>query len=86
MIGGCNPQKNTGMFQWIKGWSGRLWLLMMMVMFTMICQAQDPDDPSPTDPAVPVDGGISILVAAGMARGLWQIRASRSDRNGQHKG
>lgn len=73
------------MFHLIKSRGGRLCLLTMMVMFTMICRAQDPDDPSPTDPAVPVDGGISILVAAAMARGLWQLRAFRSDREGQHK-
>jgi hypothetical protein len=73
------------MFQWIKGRGERLWLLTMMVLSTMICQAQDPDDPSPTDPAVPVDGGISLLLAAGMARGLWQIRAIRLNRNGQYQ-
>ena len=30
-------------------------------------QAQDPGDPSPADPAVSVDGGLSLLLAAGAA-------------------
>ncbi len=30
-------------------------------------QAQDPGDPSSDDPAVPVDGGLSLLLAAGAA-------------------
>ena len=29
--------------------------------------AQSPEDPSPDDPAVPIDGGITLLMAAGVA-------------------
>ena len=29
--------------------------------------AQSPDDPSTDDPAVPIDGGLSLLLAAGTA-------------------
>ena len=29
--------------------------------------AQSPEDPSPDDPAVPIDGGITLLLAAGAA-------------------
>jgi hypothetical protein len=45
-------------------------LLSLLLLFTFqVCLAQDPDDPSPTDPAVPVDGGITLLLAAGAAYG-----------------
>ena len=48
-------------------------LLLVSVLLLTVCigQAQDnPDDPSPTDPAVPVDGGISLLLGAGTVFGL----------------
>ena len=32
--------------------------------------AQTPEDPSVDDPAVPVDGGLSLLLAAGAAYGV----------------
>lgn len=37
-------------------------------------QAQTPDDPSVDDPAVPVDGGLSLLLAAGAAYGVRGVR------------
>ena len=40
-----------------------------MVVTINLCQAQDPGDPSADDPAAPVDGGISLLLAAGAAYG-----------------
>ena len=43
-------------------------IILVMVMTMNLSNASatsDPDDPSPTDPAVPVDGGISLLLAAG---------------------
>ena len=38
-----------------------------MVISVNFCQAQDPGDPSANDPAVPIDGGITLLLAAGVA-------------------
>lgn len=32
------------------------------------------EDPSPNDPAVPVDGGISLLIAAGAVYGAGRFR------------
>ena len=41
--------------------------ILLMVVSVNLCQAQDPGDPSADDPAVPVDGGITLLLAAGAA-------------------
>ena len=41
--------------------------ILLMVVSVNLCQAQDPGDPSANDPAVPVDGGITLLLAAGVA-------------------
>jgi hypothetical protein len=43
--------------------------ILLMVVTINLCQAQDPGDPSADDPAAPVDGGISLLLAAGAAYG-----------------
>jgi hypothetical protein len=43
------------------------WMLFLLISTTETLQAQSPDDPSPDDPAVPVDGGLSLLLAAGAA-------------------
>jgi hypothetical protein len=52
--------------------------LSAILLFTFqVCMAQDPDDPSPTDPAVPVDGGVSLLVVAGAAYGIRRMRTTR---------
>lgn len=49
----------------------RLLLVSVLLISFNICLAQDnPDDPSPTDPAVPVDGGISLLLGVGTVLGL----------------
>ena len=43
---------------------------MMCWLFISMSQpllAQSPEDPSPDDPAVPIDGGITLLLAAGAA-------------------
>ena len=56
-------------------------LTVLMVGMTMnVCLAQtgtDPGDPSADDPAAPVDGGISLLLAAGAVYGGRKL---------QHKG
>ena len=39
--------------------------------------AQAPEDPSPLDPAVPVDGGLSLLIASGTVYGAGRIRGKR---------
>jgi hypothetical protein len=45
-----------------------------MVISVNFCQAQDPGDPSANDPAVPIDGGITLLLAAGAAYGVRRLK------------
>lgn len=59
----------------MKTLSLRLLVTFLLVGFTVnVCHA-DPIDPSTEDPgeAVPVDGGISLLLAAGVAYGAKKI-------------
>ncbi len=54
--------------------------VLMVGMMMNVCVAQtgtDPGDPSADDPAAPVDGGISLLLAAGAVYGGRKL---------QHKG
>lgn len=46
-----------------------LTLVIVLVGLSVGGYSQDPEDPSTFDPAVPVDGGISLLLAAGAALG-----------------
>ena len=50
--------------------------ILLMVIAVNLCQAQDPGDPSADDPAAPVDGGITLLLAAGAAYGVRRLRSS----------
>ena len=58
-------------------------LFMLIALPTMMVLAQDPpeDDPPPPggggDPGVPIDGGISLLAAAGIAYGAKVVHARR---------
>lgn len=56
----------------------RLYLSALLLFTFQVCPAQDPDDPSPTDPAVPVDGGITLLLAAGAAYGSRRLLVKKS--------
>jgi len=56
----------------------RLLLSLLSLLTFQVCLAQDPDDPSPTDPAVPVDGGITLLLAAGAAYGSRRLLVKKS--------
>jgi hypothetical protein len=51
--------------------------IMLIISINAFSQA---DDPADGDGTVPVDGGISLLLAAGAAWGLRRIR-NRSGRN-----
>ena len=42
-------------------------------------RAQDPGDPG-GDPDAPIDGGVSLLVAAGVGYGIKKVRDSRKKR------
>ena len=51
----------------------RVTILVVFMFISMGVFAQDPEDPSSNDPAVPLDGGISLLLAAGAALGGRQL-------------
>lgn len=47
-----------------------LFIFVLLITSTILTvHAQAPDDPSTDDPAVPVDGGISLLLGAGAVLG-----------------
>ena len=48
--------------------------ILLMVVSINLCQAQDPGDPSADDPAVPIDGGITLLLAVGAAYGVRRLK------------
>ena len=52
----------------------KVYLLIMMILSLHTTMAQDPGDPSADDPAAPVDGGITLLLAAGAAYGARRLR------------
>jgi hypothetical protein len=52
-------------------------ILMLLPAFML---AQDPGDPA-GDPDIPIDGGVGILVAAGIGYGYKKYRESRNKAN-----
>ena len=55
--------------------------LLLMVGSVNICLAQDsPDDPSQNDPAVPIDGGLSLLLAAGAVYGGRRLNGKKNEK------
>ncbi len=57
----------------------KVYLLIMMVVSLSTAMAQDPGDPSADDPAAPVDGGITLLLAAGAAYGARRLNRNREE-------
>jgi len=57
-------------------------LVVVFVTLSIGGYSQELEDPSTLDPAVPVDGGISLLLAAGAALGGRQLfKKSREDKD-----
>ena len=54
-------------------------LLIMMVVSLQTAMAQDPGDPSADDPAAPLDGGITLLLAAGAAYGARRLNKNKEE-------
>jgi hypothetical protein len=54
-------------------------LLMMLVVSLNTAIAQDPGDPSADDPAAPLDGGITLLLAAGAAYGARRLNMNKEE-------
>jgi hypothetical protein len=57
----------------------KVYLLIMMILSLHTAMAQDPGDPSTDDPAAPVDGGITLLLAAGAAYGARRLNMNKED-------
>jgi hypothetical protein len=53
--------------------------ILLMVVSVNLCQAQDPGDPSADDPAAPLDGGITLLLAAGAAYGARRLKRYKEE-------
>ena len=51
----------------------------MMVVSMHTTMAQDPGDPSADDPAAPLDGGITLLLAAGTAYGARRLNMKKEE-------
>ena len=49
-------------------------MISLFLISTAVVAQTGPDDPSVDDPAVPVDGGLSLLLAAGAAYGAGRLR------------
>jgi hypothetical protein len=69
---------NTSVFR-------KLLLVSVLLLTVHVGHAQDPDDPSPTDPAVPVDGGITLLLGAGVVYGVRRYRVLRREGKGDNQ-
>ncbi len=53
-----------------------VFLIMIIIMSSIATNAQT--DPG-TDPDVPIDGGISLLLAAGVGFGIKELRKKRNN-------
>lgn len=60
--------------QKLKNYQRKVLLCTLLFLSMQICQAQDPDDPGTADPAAPIDGGLSLLLAAGVAYGASRFK------------
>ena len=66
----------------------KLFILFIFILnFTSICIAQDPPPPPPTDepgcwppPCIPIDGGISLLIAAGAIYGGRKLYSKQKEK------
>ena len=55
-------------------------ILLALMLISSINAFSQADDPADGDATVPVDGGLSLLLAAGAA---WGIRRYRQEKNGK---
>lgn len=67
----------TSTSQRIYIWLKPLFVLLVLVLAASSLQAQGPGSGGPTPIAVPIDGGASLLLAAGAAYGLNRLRKMR---------
>jgi hypothetical protein len=53
-------------------------VILLIVLFSPILLNAQPSDPG-DDPDVPIDGGLSVLLAAGVGYGIKELRKKRTD-------
>ena len=57
-------------------------IMLICIAIPMITLAQGPPDP---DDAAPIDGGLSLLVAAGVAYGIKKYKEGRKQKDDEEK-
>lgn len=64
----------------MKKYSKHLWrsgfILSAAIFLSVMVKAQGPTDPG-YDPDAPIDGGVSLLVAAGIGYGIKKVKENR---------
>lgn len=58
----------------------RTLVLVIIILLPTIILAQ-PNNPTESDTAAPIDGGLSLLVAAGVGYGAKKVRAIKNKKN-----
>ena len=64
----------------MKKYSKQIWMLVVFIIFNlpMVVNAQ----PTPgSDPDAPIDGGVSLLVAAGIGYGIKKVKENRKKKS-----
>lgn len=59
-------------------------LLIIALLISSVCLAQFPPD-GPDTPDVPIDGGLSLLLAAGVGYGVKKVRDQRKKKDIEDK-
>ena len=54
--------------------------VLLIVLFSPILLNAQPSDPG-SDPDVPIDGGLSVLLAAGVGYGIRELRKNKAEKN-----
>ena len=55
-------------------------VILLIVLFSPILLKAEPLDPG-SDPDVPIDGGLSVLFAAGVGYGIRELRKKKAEKN-----
>ena len=59
--------------------------LVIMFCLPFLAMAQLPPDPGPCPTCIPIDGGLSLLIAAGVGYGIKKVRDSRKQKQLQQE-
>jgi hypothetical protein len=70
------------MKQYLKGILSTVVILIVGCCLPMFVQAQLPCDPAIDPACVPIDGGLSLLIAAGVGYGIKKVRDNRKKEQG----